>query len=164
MIQCGFSAAHRTPLLSPSSSPPCRADSSSFSTILITFLSLPPQIFSSGKNLYAICLSMCVSRGLLGYNLPVAHYWPSFAQAGKGNITVADVLRHDSGLFRLTPLSGKGRGVSFEDVQSGGERLSRLIEQASASYFMSEFTERPPVSARGPVCAEDDGGVGPAVF
>lgn len=39
-----------------------------------------------------------VDRGLLSYEDKVAMHWPDFAQGGKENITISDVLRHEGGL------------------------------------------------------------------
>jgi CubicO group peptidase (beta-lactamase class C family) len=41
---------------------------------------------------------MAVEQGRLRYEAKVSEYWPEFAQQGKGDITVADVLRHEGGL------------------------------------------------------------------
>ena len=49
-------------------------------------------VFSTTKGVTATAVAMCVERGLLSYSQPVAHYWPEFAQHGKGNITVAHLL------------------------------------------------------------------------
>ena len=40
-------------------------------------------------------------RGLVDYDAPVAEYWPEFAKAGKGKITVRHVLSHQSGLYHI---------------------------------------------------------------
>ena len=40
-------------------------------------------------------------KGLLSYDEKVATYWPEFAQAGKQDITVKDVLRHEANLENL---------------------------------------------------------------
>lgn len=55
-------------------------------------------IFSSGKMMGVVLIAVMVDQGLLDYNEKVAKYWPEFAQNGKENITVADVMRHESGL------------------------------------------------------------------
>jgi CubicO group peptidase (beta-lactamase class C family) len=55
-------------------------------------------VFSSGKTLEAIVAAMLVDQGLLGFNDKVSKHWPEFAQNGKENIKVCDVLRHESGL------------------------------------------------------------------
>lgn len=39
-----------------------------------------------------------IEEGKLRLDTPVAHYWPAFAQNGKGTITVRELLTHTSGL------------------------------------------------------------------
>lgn len=56
------------------------------------------NIFSSGKNMEAICVAVLVDRGLLSYEDKVSQHWPEFGQHGKENITIADILRHEGGL------------------------------------------------------------------
>ncbi len=55
-------------------------------------------MFSVTKGLAAMCLALCHSRGWLDYDLPVAFYWPEFGAAGKGEITVRELLNHEAGL------------------------------------------------------------------
>jgi CubicO group peptidase (beta-lactamase class C family) len=35
------------------------------------------------------------------YDKPVAHYWPDFALAGKGEITCRQLLEHRAGLYAV---------------------------------------------------------------
>ena len=55
-------------------------------------------VFSTTKGATAICLGMCVERGLLDLQAPVATYWPEFAAAGKEAITVETLMSHRAGL------------------------------------------------------------------
>jgi CubicO group peptidase (beta-lactamase class C family) len=55
-------------------------------------------VYSTTKIMTAICTLMCVDRGLLDLDAPVAKYWPEFAQAGKEKIPVKNLLSHTSGL------------------------------------------------------------------
>lgn len=48
-------------------------------------------------------MAMAVSRGLISYDARVADYWPEFAQAGKGGVTVRQLLGHQAGLRTLKP-------------------------------------------------------------
>lgn len=57
-----------------------------------------PVIFSCSKGLLAICAYRLVDRGELDLDVPIAAYWPEFASAGKGAITVRHALSHRSGL------------------------------------------------------------------
>ncbi|XP_781241.2 beta-lactamase domain-containing protein 2 [Strongylocentrotus purpuratus] len=78
--------------------------------------------FSSTKGVAAICIAMLVERGLLDYDKPVSLYWPEFAQKGKGNITVRQLLEHQAGLVLAAP-----PGLSFDllsDVAKAGDRMS----------------------------------------
>lgn len=56
-------------------------------------------IFSAGKPLVAVAVAVLEERGTLDVDASVASFWPEFAQAGKGDITVLDVLLHRSGLY-----------------------------------------------------------------
>ena len=56
-------------------------------------------VHSTTKGLSAMVLALLHSRGLLDYDRRVAAYWPEFAQAGKGDITVRQLLAHQAGLF-----------------------------------------------------------------
>ena len=47
---------------------------------------------------------MLVDRGLLSYSGRIAEYWPEFAQHGKGEITIADLMRSDLRSHVYTPL------------------------------------------------------------
>ena len=55
-------------------------------------------MFSSGKSIAAIVTALMVDRGLLDYDEKVSTYWPEFAQNGKEDVKICDVLRHESGL------------------------------------------------------------------
>jgi len=56
------------------------------------------NVFSSGKSLTAIAMALMQDRGLLKYDSKIADYWPEFAQNGKQDVTVADLMRHEAGL------------------------------------------------------------------
>ena len=56
-------------------------------------------VYSATKGLAAMTLAVAHSRGWLDYDERVAHYWPEFAQQGKGAITVRQLLAHQAGLF-----------------------------------------------------------------
>jgi CubicO group peptidase (beta-lactamase class C family) len=56
-------------------------------------------VYSATKGLAAMTLAIAHSRGWLDYDERVAHYWPEFAQHGKGAITVRQLLAHQAALF-----------------------------------------------------------------
>src|SRR5262245_37702773 len=53
---------------------------------------------STNNGLLTTLVHTLVHRGLIGYDVPVAHYWPELGCAGKERITVRDVLCHRAGL------------------------------------------------------------------
>jgi len=61
------------------------------------------NVFSSTKGVAALAVALAVSRGLFGYDDTVATHWPEFAQAGKGGITIRQLLGHQAGLSSLKP-------------------------------------------------------------
>ena len=89
------------------------------------------QVFSSTKNAMALCIAMCVDRGLLSYNDPVATHWPAFAQQGKQGLTVADVMRHDAGLVRFHRLA-------TTDDATDWDAMATLIEESPSIWFTSK--------------------------
>ncbi|GIH11052.1 serine hydrolase [Rhizocola hellebori] len=64
------------------------------------------NVFSTTKGVASLALALAHSRGLLDYDQPVAAYWPQFAQAGKADVTVRQLLSHQAGLCAIDqPLS-----------------------------------------------------------
>ena len=56
-------------------------------------------VYSTSKGL-AVAVALAHSRGLLDYDERVAAYWPEFAQNGKAEITVRQLLGHEAGVIR----------------------------------------------------------------
>jgi len=58
-------------------------------------------VYSATKGLAAMTLALAHSRGWLDYEERVCTYWPEFAQQGKEQITVRQLLAHQAGLYAL---------------------------------------------------------------
>ncbi len=58
-------------------------------------------VFSTTKGVSSIALAHAHARGLFSYDAPMAQYWPEFAQAGKEQVTVRQVLSHQAGLCAI---------------------------------------------------------------
>lgn len=58
-------------------------------------------LFSSTKGMTAACIALLHDRGALDVDRPVATYWPDFAAAGKGELTIRQVLSHTCGLTEV---------------------------------------------------------------
>ena len=79
------------------------------------------NMFSTTKGVSALAIAVAVAQGLISYDAKVADYWPEFAQASKGSITVRQLLSHQAGLPAIDAASDAARpGGPGEDV--GGAR------------------------------------------
>ena len=56
------------------------------------------DVFSLGKAMAAVSVLMLAERGELDLDARVADYWPQFAAAGKGEVTVRMLLAHRAGV------------------------------------------------------------------
>jgi CubicO group peptidase (beta-lactamase class C family) len=59
------------------------------------------NVYSTTKGMTAICANRLAEQGKLDLDVPVAHYWPEFAAAGKERIPVRWLLCHKAGLPAL---------------------------------------------------------------
>ncbi len=76
--------------------------------------------WSATKGLSAACLLHACQEGGVALSRPVAAVWPEFAAAGKGAITIAELMSHRAGLPALS------REVS---VQDRGAVVAALAEE-----------------------------------
>jgi CubicO group peptidase (beta-lactamase class C family) len=67
--------------------------------------------FSTTKGMAAAAMAVAHSQGLFELDEPVAAYWPEFAQGGKQDITVRQLLAHQAGLISIdAPLDAETIG------------------------------------------------------
>jgi aarF domain-containing kinase len=57
--------------------------------------------FSTTKGVAATAIHILADKGLVEYDVPVAEYWPEFAQNGKERISVAQALSHQAGIHAM---------------------------------------------------------------
>jgi CubicO group peptidase (beta-lactamase class C family) len=55
-------------------------------------------VLSATKGIAAMVMAMARARGLFALDEPIATYWPEFAQAGKQDVTVRQLLAYSAGL------------------------------------------------------------------
>ncbi|MEV1048311.1 serine hydrolase domain-containing protein [Streptomyces sp. NPDC049916] len=55
-------------------------------------------VYSTTKGVASLAVALAHARGQLDYDARVAAYWPEFAEAGKGDVTVRQLLSHQAGL------------------------------------------------------------------
>ena len=73
-------------------------------------------VFSCTKGVMSILVARLVQDGLLDYETPVSRYWPEFAAAGKGGVTVAELLSHRAGLSALRERITLDQALDWETV------------------------------------------------
>ncbi len=124
------------------------------------------SVFSGTKALTSTCVHLLADRAELDLYAPVARYWPEFGQAGKQDITIADVLGHRSGVIgprtpmhwtevadwdrvceRLAaaePWWTPGTAQGYHMVSFGfilGEVVRRVTDRTLGHYLRTEIAE-----------------------
>jgi CubicO group peptidase (beta-lactamase class C family) len=84
------------------------------------------NVFSTTKGVASLAVALAVSRGLLDYDAKVADYWPEFAQAGKGAITVRQLISHQAGLVAIKP------SLTLADIADPEKLSAKIAAQAPA--------------------------------
>jgi CubicO group peptidase (beta-lactamase class C family) len=84
------------------------------------------NMFSTTKGVSSLAIAVAVARGLISYDAPVAEYWPEFAQASKGAITVRQLLSHQAGLPVLDA------ALTLPDLADPAKMSAVLAAQAPA--------------------------------
>ena len=82
------------------------------------------NVWSITKTMTTLSALMLADRGLLDLDAPVAKYWPEFAQNGKADITVKQVMSHTGGV------SGWDMPFTLEQLYDYEEATSHLAAQA----------------------------------
>ena len=114
------------------------------------------SVSSTTKIMLMIGVLVALDRGLLDLDQRVAHYWPEFAQGGKGAVTVREALTHQAGVPGLDPQMSNADAcnwaaatarVAAEPHWFGGER--RICYHAQTyGFLVGELIRR--VDGRGP--------------
>ncbi len=97
--------------------------------------------WSTTKGVTATCAHVLADRGQLDYDERVATYWPQFAQNGKGDITVRQVLSHSAGLHRLGTIIDHGSKILDWDHMADALARAKPAYQpgTSVGYHVMTF-------------------------
>jgi len=79
-----------------------------------------PNVWSTTKAVAAFCLAMLVERGQLSYDDKITKHWPEFGAQGKGQLTVGQVLSHQSGVSTVR------EPLTLEDLYDHDAMASRM--------------------------------------
>src|SRR5881396_1915875 len=118
-------------------------------------------VWSATKGIGSACLLHALQEHKINLDRPVAEFWPEFAQAGKENITLAQVLSHQAGLAALDrkvdvldypgviaalekqkPLWPPGTAHGYHARTFGyllDELVRRIIGQSLSEYWQKTF-------------------------
>jgi CubicO group peptidase (beta-lactamase class C family) len=89
--------------------------------------------FSATKGVASLCIAKLHSEGKIDYDKPVATYWKNFAKNGKENITVRQLLSHQSGLCHWD-------GTLTVSELADREKLVEKLENASPYWTQGEYS------------------------
>ena len=120
-------------------------------------------VWSATKGLGSACLLHVLEEHGIGLERPVAEFWPAFAEGGKGEITLAQLLSHQAGLVafdesvnvldypavvraleKQRPLWPPGTAHGYHARTFGfllDELVRRIDARSIAEYWRSVFAE-----------------------
>ena len=90
------------------------------------------HVFSATKGISALAIALAHSRGYFDYDRKVSMYWPEFAENGKGNITIRELLAHQAGLCAID------KQLSI-DILSDLEHLSEILARQKPAWAPGEY-------------------------
>ncbi len=85
------------------------------------------NMYSTTKGVASLAVAVAASHGIVDYDSHVAEYWPEFAQAGKAEVTVRQLLSHQAGLPALTG------SLTLSDV-ADPQRLSAVLAAQAPAW------------------------------
>jgi CubicO group peptidase (beta-lactamase class C family) len=91
-------------------------------------------VFSVTKGLAAAAIHLQAERGLIEYESPAAAYWPEFKANGKQDITVRQLLTHQSGLPQMPPGVTPERLADWDWCVENIAALEPILPVGSSAY------------------------------
>jgi len=90
--------------------------------------------YSTTKGIASTLLHILADRGLVDYDEPVATHWPEFAQAGKENITIRQVMCHEAGLYDIRSMIDHARRMLDWDYMIHALEAATPIHRPGAAH------------------------------
>lgn len=97
------------------------------------------NIFSVTKAVPSTAIHIQAEKGLLGYDQPIASYWPEFGQNGKEDITVRDALNHTTGMPQMPPGTSPETICNWDYIVEGLAQLSPILPRGEPAYQSMSF-------------------------
>jgi CubicO group peptidase (beta-lactamase class C family) len=107
-------------------------------------------VFSSTKGFSSLAFSLLHSKGLMDFDDKIVKYWPEFAQNGKSDITIRQLLAHEAGLMivdKLLLLETLKNKDKLGDILASQKPFSNAIGKKAyhtwtISLYQSELVRR----------------------
>ena len=91
------------------------------------------------------------NKGLFKYEDKICQHWPEFAQNGKENITIADLMRHESGLAYFSQQLHKDDMVT-ENIKKN--KIGEIIEKDKQAFWNPKYPREYHDFSRGMIANE----------
>lgn len=88
--------------------------------------------FSTGKGVLATLTHILVSKQLLDYDTPIAHYWSEFATNGKADITLRTLMLHQADLFAISSIDADSE--TLLDWQAMKDKVAAMSQSQPDQY------------------------------
>ena len=93
-------------------------------------------VFSSGKAMAALVIAWLVEDDRIGYDQVIETIWPEFAQAGKGGLTIAQLMSHQAGVSGITNSEWTAKDwFDWDKTIRQLEQQAPIFEPGSASGY-----------------------------
>lgn len=92
-------------------------------------------VFSTTKGATAICANRLIQEGRLAAGDRVVDHWPEFGEAGKGDITVEQLLSHQAGLAWVDEPLTLEQALAWEPMIHALERQAPAWEPGTAHGY-----------------------------
>ena len=92
-------------------------------------------VFSTTKGATAICANRLIQEGRLSPSDKVVDHWPEFGEAGKGDITVEQLLSHQAGLAWVDEPLTLEQALAWEPMIHALERQAPSWEPGTAHGY-----------------------------
>ena len=96
--------------------------------------------FSTTKGVAATLLHVFADRGVVDYDAPVCEYWPEFAQGGKADLTVRQLLAHQAGLYHVRDMIGHASELLDWERMTRALASSRPCHEPGRAHGYHAFT------------------------
>jgi len=85
------------------------------------------NVWSCGKVVGCVMMGIMRDKRLMQYSDKIAQHWPEFARHGKENVTIKDLMHHESGLSKLKTM------VTPEQIQTASVKANKVGEMIEDS-------------------------------